>query len=174
MATANLNTQCSICREETSTFICNGCSNNFCFDHLTEHRQLLNEQLHSIQDDYTKFRKLINDLKNNPEKHPLIEQIDQWENDSIIKIKQNAKECRQKLTNYTNKILNQVEIELNNPNEQLLSNQKKNDFNEIHLNKLKEKLQQLKDELNQTKKVFSIGQQSNSFINRIFIRFSKF
>jgi len=29
--------------------------------------------------------------KKNPETHPLIKQIDQWENDSISKIKQKAK-----------------------------------------------------------------------------------
>ncbi len=59
-------TQCSICKE-TSTFLCNGCSKNFCFDHLTEHRQLLNEQLHFIQDDYNQFRQFIIDFKKNPE-----------------------------------------------------------------------------------------------------------
>ncbi len=166
-------TQCSICNEETCTFICRGCSKDFCFDHLTEHRQLLNEQLHHIQNDYNEFRQLIIDLKQYPEKHTLIEQIDQWENDSIIKIKQKAKECRQRLTNYTNKILNQVEIKLNNSNEQLIPNQKKNDFNEIHLNKLKEKLEELKKELNQPT-IVSIEEQSNSLINQIFIRFGKF
>jgi hypothetical protein len=173
MATANLNTQCSICKEETSTFICRGCSKDFCFDHLIEHRQLLNEQLHSIQDDYNQFRELIIDLKQYPEKQPLIKQIDQWENDSIIKIKQKAKECREILIHYTIPTINKIEIQLNNSSEQLIPNSKKNDFNEIHLNKLKEKLEELKDELNQSRNL-SIEQQPNSFINQILIRISKF
>jgi hypothetical protein len=173
MATANLNTLCSVCNEETSTFICRGCSKDFCFDHLTEHRQLLKEQLHSIQDGYNQLRQSIIDLKNNSEKHPLIKQIDQWEKDSIIKIKQKAKQCRDQLINYTNETINQVEIKLNNSSEQLITNPKKNDFNEIHLNKLKQKLEELKKELYQPKNV-SIDQQPNSFIKQIFIRFSKF
>jgi hypothetical protein len=67
MATANVNTQCSICPEKTSTFLCNGCSENFCFNHLTEHRQSLNAQLIRIQEDYKLFNKIIIDRKNNPE-----------------------------------------------------------------------------------------------------------
>ncbi len=55
----------------------------------------------------------------------------------------------------------------------LITNQKKNNFNEFDLNKLKEKLEELKKELNQPT-IVSIEQQSNSLINQIFIRFGKF
>jgi hypothetical protein len=166
-------TQCSICKE-TSTFLCNGCSKNFCFDHLTEHQQLLNEQLHSIQDDYNQFRQFIIDIKENPQKHPLITKIDQWENESIHKIKQTAQQCREELINYTNQNIYQIEIKLNDSNEEIIPNQKKNDFNEISLNNFKQKLEKLKQELNQSKDI-SILQQSDSLINQISIKFhSKF
>jgi outer membrane murein-binding lipoprotein Lpp len=72
MAIANVNTKCLMCPEKTSTFLCNGCSENFCFNHLTEHRQSLNTQLHHIQNDYNQFKQIIIDIKNNPRKHPLI------------------------------------------------------------------------------------------------------
>jgi chromosome segregation ATPase len=173
MATANLNTQCSICKEETSTFICRGCSQDFCFDHLQEHRQLLNAQLHHIQNDFNQFRQKIIDLKSNPQKHPLMKQIDQWEKDSIDKIKQRAKECQEKLINYTNKIVNQIEIKLDDPNEQLKPIQKKNEYNENDLKRFKEKLNKLKKELNQSENIL-IKQQLNSFINQIFIKCGKF
>jgi hypothetical protein len=173
MATPNVKTQCSICKEEKSTFLCRGCEKDFCFDHLTEHRQLINTQLHYIQNDYNEFKQLIIDLKNNPEQHSLIKRIDQWEINSIQKIKQRAKECREILINYTNENINQIENKLDNRNEQLISNEKKNDFNEIDLKKFKDKLEKLKEELNQTTNI-SIEQQINSFINQIFIKLSKF
>ncbi len=50
---------------------------------------------------------------------------------------------------------------------------KKNDFNVIRLNQLKDKLEKLKQELNQPKNI-SITKQSNSFIDQIFIKFGKF
>jgi hypothetical protein len=173
MATARVKTQCSICEEERSTFLCRGCSKDFCFDHLTEHRQLLNTQLHYIQNAYNQFTQRIIDLKNNPEQHLLIEEIDQWEKDSIDKIKQRAKQCREKLINYTKKIIDRIEIKFNDSNEQLRPNEEKNDFNEIDLNRFKEKLEKFKEELNQPKNI-SIEQQSNSFIKEIFIKFGKF
>jgi chromosome segregation ATPase len=142
MATANVKTPCSICEEEMSTFICRGCSKDFCFNHLTEHRQFLNTQLHYIQNDYNQFRQRIIDLKNNPEQHLLIEEIDQWEINSIEKIKQRAKQCREILINYTIEILNQVELKLNHSNEQLIPLQN-------NLDQLRGKLEQLKRELNQ-------------------------
>jgi hypothetical protein len=173
MATPNVKTQCSICKEEKSTFLCRGCEKDFCFDHLTEHRQLINTQLHYIQNDYNEFKQLIIDLKNNPEQHSLIKRIDQWEINSIQKIKQRAKECREILINYTNENINQIENKLNNRNEQLISNEKKNDFNEIDLGQFKDKLEKLKRELNQPTNI-SIEQQTHSFINQIYLKFSKF
>ena len=82
MITPSTQTKCSIsnCNEETKAHPCRGCSKECCFDQLTEHRQFLNEQLYLIQDGFNQFRQNLIDVKNNSQKHPLIEQIDQWEN----------------------------------------------------------------------------------------------
>ena len=163
-------TKCSICHEETTTFICRGCSLDFCFDHLTQHRQFLNEQLGLIQNDFNQFRQNIIELKENSQKHPLIKQIDQWEYHSIQKIEQKANECRRQLNNYTNGSIEQIEKQLNETNQQFLSNEKqKKDFNEIHLNKLREKLKELNKQLHQPENL-SIEQIPNSFISEISVR----
>jgi hypothetical protein len=174
MAEASIQTKCSMCNEETSTFLCRGCSKDFCSEHLTEHLEILKKRLHQIQNDYNEFRQIVIDQKDDPEQHPLIEEINQWEKDSINKIKQTAKECRQKLIYYTNKIINEIKITLDDPKQQPIEIQGKNkDFNEIHLKQFNEKLNKLKEKLNQPKHL-SIKQQSNSFINKIFIQFGKF
>jgi hypothetical protein len=185
MAEASIQMKCSMCNEETSTFICRGCSKDFCSKHLTEHIEILKTQLHEIQDDYNQFRQIVIDQKNDPEQRPLIKEINKWEQDSIKKInnweedsikkiKQTAKEYREKLINYTNKSINQIEIILDDPKQQPISIQgKTKDFNEIHLKQFNEKLNQLKEKLDQTKYV-SIKQQSTSLINKIFVQFSEF
>ena len=66
-------------------------------------------------------------------------------------------------------MINQVEINLINANEQFVSNQKQKKFNEIHLNKLREKLNELNEQLNQPESI-SIEQISNTFISEISIR----
>ena len=117
-----------------NTFLCRGCSKDFCFDHLIQHRQFLNEQLGLIQDDYNQLRQNLLDLRNNPLKHP---SIDQWENGSIPRIKEKANEYRQILINYTNESINQIERKLNEQLYQSITaciKQKSNSFiNEISI-----------------------------------------
>ena len=170
MATSFIPTKCSICNEETNTYPCRGCSQEFCFDHLAQHRQSLKEQLSLIHDDFNQFRQNIIDVKNNSEEHPLIKQIDEWEYESIQRIRQKANECRQLLIEYPNQSTGDIERKLNEMNQQFDSNQKQNkDLNEIGLNILRKKLEELKKQLIQPKNV-SIKRKRNSFIGEISIR----
>ena len=149
MATAN--TKCSICEEDQETFSCGGCWKYFCFEHLTEHREILNTQLQQIQDDYNQFRQTLIDQRKDPQKHPLIQDIDRWEEDSINKIKQTAQLFRETVINYTNKIIPQIEMTLNDPKEQPIPTDRKKKFNEIHLDQFTKKLHKLKEELDKPK-----------------------
>ncbi len=81
MATSPIQTKSSKSPKETSTLICTECSKGFCFDH-------------DIQNDFNQFKQTIIEQKNHPEKRLAIEKINQWEINSIEKIKQTAKECR--------------------------------------------------------------------------------
>jgi hypothetical protein len=166
MATSNIETHCSMCNEETSTYICRGCLKDFCFDHLTEHRETLKTQFHQIENDYNQFRQTFIDQKNDPNIRLLIQQINKWEEESKNKIKQTADQCRQILINYTNKIIIKIENKLDNTIKQQTTTGGKNEFNEIHLEELKQKLNKLKEELDKPTNV-SIQQESTSFINQI-------
>jgi hypothetical protein len=44
MITASTKFQCPVCKKETSTFNCDGCSQKFCFNDLNKLPQLLDEQ----------------------------------------------------------------------------------------------------------------------------------
>ena len=118
MATPSIQTKCSISPcDETNTYPCRGCSKEFCFHHLIEHRLVLKEQLSLIQDHFNQFRQNLIDMKNNSQKHPLIKQIDQWENESIRKVKEKANQYRQLLNDYTKESINQIEMKLNETNQ---------------------------------------------------------
>ncbi|CAM4755271.1 unnamed protein product [Rotaria magnacalcarata] len=66
-------------------------------------------------------------------------QINEWEEDSLQKIKQTAQECRQVLIEYENNQLIAVETQLAQLTEQLKAMRKENEFNEIDLDRLKAK-----------------------------------
>jgi seryl-tRNA synthetase len=151
-----------------------GCSKDFCLEHLIVHHQTLQTQLQDIQNDFNEFKQTIIEQKNHPEKRSAIEKINQWERNSIEKIKQTAKECREILFNYTNTIIDEIKLKLDDQNEQPITNEGKNDFNEIHLNNFIEKLNKLKDKLLDQSKNILIKQPTISFINQIYIQFGKF
>jgi len=128
-----------------------------------DHREIINKQFNQIEDDYNSFRQTLYDQKNEPKIHLLVKEIEQWEEDSIMKIKQTAEECKQRLINYTNKYFIDIETKLTN---QIKEIRQKNKFNEIYLDKIKENLNKLKEELDKSSNI-SIKQVSSTFINEI-------
>jgi hypothetical protein len=43
MATINSTRYCSICNGEEDTYECKGCLTIYCFRHLTDHREIINQ-----------------------------------------------------------------------------------------------------------------------------------
>ncbi|CAF4294927.1 unnamed protein product, partial [Adineta steineri] len=159
-------TQCFTCHRENNTYTCEGCTNRFCLIHLTEHQQLLNEQLHHIIDGYNEFKQRINQQKQSPLNHSLIKKIDQWERNAIEIIQQKAKDCREVVIKSLQTCINDIEMKFNDLNKQIQQLQKENDFNEIQLNYLRNQLKKITKELNSPSNI-SIQQESQSFINDI-------
>ncbi|CAF0857654.1 unnamed protein product [Adineta steineri] len=93
MAMANNKTLCFTCNKDKITYLCEGCLKNFCLMDLTKHRQILNQELHHIITDHHQFKQIFNEQKPNLDDLSLIDQINQWEKNSIDKIKQKAKDC---------------------------------------------------------------------------------
>jgi uncharacterized Fe-S cluster-containing radical SAM superfamily protein len=166
MATATGKALCITCNKEKSAVRCEGCQQIFCRNHLTDHCQELSEQLDEIEINRDLFQQTLNEQINDPQKHFLIKQINKWEYDSIEKIQQTAKECRHLLLEHTTEHFNKIEINLTKLTDELRKTRQENDFNEIDLNHLKQKLTQLTKELDNPSNV-SIQQDSKSFINKI-------
>lgn len=168
MTTAVDKTQCFLCKKDTRTFSCEGCSQNFCLNCLTKHVQKLSQQLDEIENDHDQFQQKILQEKDNLKNHLLIQEINQWETDSINKIKQTAEQSRLILNNYTSKSIIEIENKLNILAQEIKRSREEKEFTEIDLNLFIKKLKILKDELDQPPKA-SIEQQSTTFINKIVV-----
>ncbi|CAF4419234.1 unnamed protein product [Adineta steineri] len=112
MAMANNKTQCFTCKQEKITYPCKGCSKEFCFTDLAEHKQILNDELHHITNEYNEFKQIINKQKQNPQIHSLIKQIDEWETNSIEIVQQKAQECRKFVLESSETCINDIEMNL--------------------------------------------------------------
>ncbi|CAF1188827.1 unnamed protein product [Adineta steineri] len=169
---ANNKTQCSICNKNKITYPCDGCSQRFCLIHLTEHRQILNNELHHITNEYNEFKERINEQKQNPQNHSLIKQINEWEIKSIDKIKQKAQDYREILSKSSQTCTNDIEMKFKYLNEHIKQIHSENEFNEINLNYLRNQLMKITQELNSPSNI-SIQQNSQPFINDISIILSR-
>lgn len=167
MATSTLmRTICSICGKIQATYICQGCSQQFCFVHLSQHRTNIEQEFEQLKTNHDQIRQQINDLKIDPTKHRLLEQINQWEKDSINKIQQQAQLCRTQWIQCSNKFVHQIEEKLNHLAQQIQNIHQENNFNEFDLNDLKQRLEKLEKQLNQPKNL-SIVQRSTLISDKI-------
>jgi chromosome segregation ATPase len=166
MATLDSKARCTTCDKEKRTVRCEGCLQLFCFDHLTDHRQELNQKLDHIEMDKDLFQQALNEDTTDAQKHVLLQQIGQWEQDSIKKIQQRASECRQSVIELTNKNIHLIEAKLTKLTDQIRNIRQENDFNEVDLNKFNNRLKQLQQQIHQSSNV-SIQQSSTLFVNEI-------
>ncbi|CAF1388789.1 unnamed protein product [Adineta steineri] len=166
MGMTNNKTQCFTCNKEKAIYSCKGCSNRFSFTDLAEQKQLLNEELQHITEDYDQFKQKINEQKQNPQNDALIKQIDQWERNSIEKIQEKAQNWRETTLKYSPTVINDIEMKLDDLSEQIKQIHKENDYNETKLNYLRNQLITITEEFNNSSNI-SIEQDSQSFINEI-------
>lgn len=155
MATPNSEIQCATLR-------CIGCLQEFCFNHFVEHRQQLSKQLDTIKQDCDLFQQ-----GRNPQADSLIQQIDQWERESIEKIKQTAQEIRQSVLVHIHENITSIKDKVNQLAEQMKYSREQNSMNENCFNGWKEELEQMSKPSN----IF-IQQTQTSLINQIQVQFS--
>ena len=163
MATAIGNVCCVVNCEGKFTFKCGGCLQDFCYKHVADHRRDLDKQLDEIEVNRDVLRQTLEDMKKNSS----IKEIDQWELESINKIRQRAAEARRLIIGHTTEHITQMEVRLNKLNNQLQQSRDENEFFETDLNKWKEELKRLTEELAQLQNIkFQV--KSTSFENKIY------
>jgi ABC-type transporter Mla subunit MlaD len=133
MATAAGRSRCVTCDKDKATLRCGGCLQEFCYKHIADHRQELNKQLDEVEVNRDLFRQTLTEQTTDPQKNTLIQQINEWERDSITKIRQTAEEARETLLKHTTGHIRKVEIDLNKLTEQLRQNREEDDFFETDL-----------------------------------------
>ncbi|CAF1512149.1 unnamed protein product, partial [Rotaria sp. Silwood1] len=165
MATSTGKPRCITCGKEKAIMKCGGCSQDFCFNHITDHRQELSKALDEIEVNRDLFRQTLTQQTRDPKKHALIQQVDQWERDSINDIRKTAEEARQLLLAHTAEYLNEIEIKLNKLTNQLRESRQENDFYETDLRQWSEELTRLTNELHKPANINL--RQDTPLINKI-------
>ena len=163
MQTSSLETKCAsnqTCIQSVVTK-CNGCSKSFCITHYGNHRRLLREELNGIITEQHQFQNRLRQQIGSPELHPLIQQIKQWEKESINKIQQRANKLRQRLLQLTTVHTQQLSQRFDQLSEQLIDGDTYDSFIEVDLHRWKQTLNDLKTNLD-TPSTIGIDQYMNN------------
>ncbi|CAF3749212.1 unnamed protein product, partial [Rotaria sordida] len=166
MATATNKTLCIKCKKSKTTMKCSGCSKDFCFDHIDEHRNELSEQLGTIEDQFNDFKIGIDEQKADRQKHELMKQINRWERKSIEKIRQVANEVRHELSSRIVIFTTDLDVKLKQLTQKIIQCRKENDFADQEIQDFNEELERLRDILNKPPD-FKIKYDTTSFISKI-------
>jgi len=160
-------TRCVYCEKEKVTYECNGCKQYFCLEHLNEHNREHTKQLDAVVNQRNLVQETLLEQQTNIEKHNLFEQVNEWEKKSINIIIQTANKIRQTLTDRLKESLSSTEIKLAQLTDELNQIRIQNEFNEIHINKFNEILNQLSKQIEQPQDIAIKQNSSYSFINKI-------
>ncbi|CAF3476209.1 unnamed protein product [Rotaria sp. Silwood1] len=145
MASVTSKTPCVTCGKGAGLFKCEGCTQIYCTKHVTEHRQTLHHQLDEIIVEHDSLQEKI--IENKDQSNPLTKYIDEWEQRSIMKIQQMAKETRQEIVQLSNIHKRTLSKELNLLTERIKNAREEDDFFETDLINWISTLSRLKDEL---------------------------
>ena len=157
--------RCVTCDKEKGILKCGGCSQDFCSNYFSDHRQERSKQLNEVEVIRDTLRQILTQQTAEPNKHVLIQQIDEWERESIGKIRQTAEEARELLLKYTAGHVT-MEVKLNKLTNQLRESRQENDFFETDISLWKENLTILTDELNKSSNI-TIKQHSIPLVTKI-------
>ncbi|CAF0858272.1 unnamed protein product [Rotaria sordida] len=168
MATTTEKNCCSICGKEKVESKCEGCSKDFCSSHFADHRQELSKKMEEVEVTCDLFRQTLTEQTSPPAKHPVMQNIDKWEHDSINIIRQTAEEARQLLLKHITENVTQTELHLNKLTDQIWQIRQENNFVEIDINQWQEELYRLKKELTNPSNII-FRQDSTPLVHKIFV-----
>ena len=164
-------THCVVCGKEKATSKCAGCLSDFCYSHLGQHRQDLAKELDEIEVHRDLFQQTLLDSKNDQQSHSLMKEIDQWEYDSIEKIRQKAKQTKEILLQRIAEHDIEIDQKLCVLTNQLRECRVNDDITEIDLACWRSKLEELNENLNQLPTA-SIQHTTMPLVNEIEVHIS--
>ncbi|CAF2176172.1 unnamed protein product [Rotaria magnacalcarata] len=161
---------CSKCNKAAGILNCYGCGKDFCYRHVTEHRQQLNKEMDNLATKHDEFQQAIADQEKQSNSHPLIQNINQWEQESINKIRQAAENARKELVATLATHRTTVKEDLTRLITELSKARNEDDYVETDLKEWTEKLNSLQKDLNAAQAIdFGESENENALISKIFI-----
>ncbi|CAF0950343.1 unnamed protein product [Didymodactylos carnosus] len=142
------NTNC----KKTGISVCNGCKNQYCAEHLVEHRHYLYEQLQDVLSEKELFGQEVQspslDESSAKRQNGLFKEIDEWETEMIDAVKRTAKNGRKIIQKLANAEKHKVRENYDELSKEISERLEQDDYYEYDIERLKEEIETLKQKWN--------------------------
>lgn len=146
MATSNTLQLCSKCPKGVGQVSCGGCQHWFCIKHLLEHRQDLSQRMDQLALEHDQLQQKLKDLGDD-QPHPLLDRVNRWELKSIERIKELAKDARDRLTRVLEEVKRNLQGSLSGIKTALQDAQDSASYTEIDMDRWMKQFNELKQQL---------------------------
>ncbi len=132
---------------------CDGCNDRFCSTHFTDHRHHLETLFERVCNDRDSLCERINNpctssSANHPQLILLLNQISEWESETLKMVQQTADCARQQVNELMNSNNKAVELELDKLSKELRRRKEDDDYFEQDIERLNKQLKQIQLDLN--------------------------
>ncbi|CAF2194561.1 unnamed protein product [Rotaria magnacalcarata] len=142
MESIDMKSPCVKCSKGCGITTCNGCQQAYCINHFNQHRQELAIEVETLRQKHDRFR---SNLDRKFTEHPLLLQINQWEQDAVNTIQTIAETARALLRELLNQTKNEIEKSMKNLTDALQSSRECDDYTEINIKKWTGQLRTLRE-----------------------------
>lgn len=138
---------CVICNKAVGLYDCRECQRTFCKKHVAEHNLELAKQMDEIVYNHDLLQQQLSEQTAASSQHPLIIEINNWERESIDKIKDLAEKIRRELDQLLIENKKLIKKELEETSIELKTHKETDDYSEKDLTKWTQALEMLKKQL---------------------------
>ena len=138
-----------MCEKGEGTCLCAGCKQHFCFKDFKSHRDMLFNDMDGLIEGRNDLQEKINKASQNKNaRSPLYAQIDEWQRTTIEKVMAVAEQARQQVTEILNSKRIEITSQFETLSQELIQRKESENFVENDIARLKQKIQQLNQDLN--------------------------
>jgi len=142
--------RCSECNKELGQMHCIGCDKYFCWKDFKTHREEMFTQLDKVIEERNYVQDEINTVaQHNHQQSPLIQQINEWQDTTIEKVKQVAAKVRQQAVHLLNSKHMKISTDFKDFSQELTRLKENENFVEHDLTRLNQMIGQFKQDLRQ-------------------------
>lgn len=142
--------KCALCNERNGKTRCEGCNTLFCLPCMNKHHDELGQQFELLMDVRNEVKQSLDicrSTSSNGKQMPCLVEIDEWERKIIQRIQQAAANARTNVNELIIKHMNEVSDRFGQISIHMQQQQKQGDYLESDIEKIKNQLDDLKNDI---------------------------